>query len=126
MSDPGSVEREIGLLEQVQMQMAEISRRADDGRRQDLIDLRRQLAVRIVEVGRIAEPMIVQTGDPLLLKTYREKISRMRFAAAMHQADWPAVTLGDRPEEFLVSAAAVREANREFVAWMRGVLDTMR
>ena len=126
MSDLGAVKREIDLLEHLQKNLADIATRSDDRRRNDLIDLRRQLAAKLISVGRVAEPVIIESGDPELLKTYRQKISNMRFTASMHQADWPAVKLGERPAEYTASAKAVRETNREFIAWMRDVLARLR
>jgi len=46
----------------------------------------------------------------------------MRSAAAMHQANWPAVRLDEADADHRESALAVREANRDFVAWVRQTL----
>ena len=50
----------------------------------------------------------------------------MRSAAALHQANWPAVRLGEDIEQYRASAVGVRQANKEFVAWVRGALDHLR
>jgi hypothetical protein len=126
VSDLATLFREVDLLEQLQKKLAEVATRDDDRRKHDLIDLRRQLSLRIAELGRVAEPVFVEFSDPMLLRDYRAKVSGMRFVAAMHQADWPAVRLGEKPDEYRASAKAVRDANREFIVWMRGVLATMR
>jgi hypothetical protein len=126
VTDLASVQNALEMLAAVQEDLAVIATRSDDRRKNDLIVLRRQLALKIAEVGRIVEPVINGIGDPDLLRTYREKLSRMRSAAAMHQANWPAVKLGEQPEEYNASAVAVRDANRDFVAWMRGILVMMR
>jgi hypothetical protein len=56
-------------------------------------------------------------------QTYRRKFSQMRSAAAMHQADWPAVRLDEADPEYRRSVRAVRDANREFVGWIREVVN---
>jgi hypothetical protein len=110
----------------VQAELATIATRTDDRRRYDLIDLRRDLSLQIAAVGNAADPFFASLGDPDLTRTYRSKFSRMRTAAALHQANWPAVRLGENAEQYHQSARAVREANQTFVAWMRETLATRR
>lgn len=126
MANLASVQSALDMLERVQGELAGIATRSDDDRKQALIDLRRQLALTIIEVGRVAEPVITTAGDPELLRTFRVKLSRMRSAAAIHQADWPAVRLGEKPNEYSISARAVRDANQQFVTWIRDALAEMR
>jgi hypothetical protein len=121
MPDTKEVLRAVTALEQVQAELAAISARTDERRRHDLIDLRRKLSLHIAEVGRIAEPHFAK-ADPEVLQSYRTKFSRMRSAAAMHQANWPAVRLDQADADYQQSVLAVRDANREFVAWVRQTL----
>jgi hypothetical protein len=122
MEDLRAFAREVDLLEQIQAELAAVATRNDDQRRYDLIELRRKLAAQIARVGQLAEPLMAERADPDALQIYRTKFSRMRSAAAMHQANWPAVALGERDSEYRASALEVREANREFVAWMRAAV----
>lgn len=122
MDNPASVQRALDQLEKVQEKLADVATRNDDRRKADLINFRRELSHQIAEVGRILEPVITGTGDPELLSIYRKKLSAMRSAAAMHQANWPAVSLDESPAEYAASARGVRDANQEFVKWVRGVL----
>lgn len=126
MANLSLLNEEVGALEQVQAELANIAKRDDEGRRNALVDLRRKLAAQIAKVGSIAEPAFAEVGDRELLETYRSKFSKMRSAAATHQANWPAVLLGERPEEYRASALVVREANKEFVAWMREAIAQLR
>lgn len=121
MRDIKAILSAVAGLEQVQRDLAAISARTDDRRRHDLIDLRRQLSLHIAEVGRIAEPWFGD-ADPETAQTYRSKFSRMRSAAAMHQANWPAVRLDQADADYHQSVLAVRDANRDFVAWLRQAL----
>lgn len=122
MPDARSVLVEVDLLEAIQAELAGVASRTDDQRRLDLVDLRRKLADQIARTRPVAEPLFAAQGDAALLQGFRERFSAMRSAAALHQANWPAVSLGERVEEYRASALAVREANRAFVAWMRDTL----
>ena len=124
MKDLAQIASELDILEKVQNDLASIALRTDDRRRQDLIELRRQLSHQITEVGRFAEPVFSSDAGAELAPIYRRLFSKMRSMAAIHQAKWPAVRLGeaDSAKEYSQSAVGVREANKEFVAWMRGAL----
>ncbi len=125
MHDFGPLYRELSTLEAVQAELASIAERTDDARRHDLIRLRRALSLQIAEVGKVAERIFAAAEADMALE-YRSKFSRMRSAAALHQADWPAVRLGEEVEHYRASALGVRQANKEFVAWVRDALDQLR
>ena len=112
---------ELDKLQRVQADLASIATRTDDRRRHDLIALRRLLSDQIATVGIMADPFFSVLGDETL-RTYRAKFSHMRSAAALHQADWPAVRLGESVDAYRASALGVREANREFVAWAKVII----
>jgi hypothetical protein len=114
--------QELAALEQVQLDLAAIAERTDKDRRYDLIQLRKKLSQQIARVGQAAEPILDTDADPAVRQAYRDKFSRMRSAAAMHQADWPAVRLDEADDAYQRSALRVREANREFVTWVRDAL----
>lgn len=126
MEDLRAVVRELDLLEKVQAELAEVAPREDDQRRHDLIELRRRLSAQIAAVGRASDPIFAAIGDSETARTYRAKFSKMRSAAALHQANWPAVLLGERPDEYQESAMGVREANQDFVAWMRSIFRALQ
>jgi hypothetical protein len=113
-----TVERELAALEQIHLQFRDIANRTDDRRRHDLIELRRQLSAQIAKVGELAEP-IVSGHDSTIRQAYRDHFSKMRSVAALHQANWPAVMLGQRDEEYAASGQLVRQSAFEFTAWMR-------
>ncbi|MGH6616656.1 hypothetical protein [Sphingomonas sp.] len=114
--------RELTALEQVQADLAAIAARTDTDRRYELIQLRKALSQQIARVGQTGELIFGTDADPAVSQAYRDKLSRMRSAAAMHQANWPAVRLDEADDEYRRSALRVREANREFVAWTRDAL----
>lgn len=122
MEQLAAITEAVDALERVLADLAAIASREDDRRRHDLVALRRVFATRIAEVGRRAEPVFGTSSDRDMVQAYRDRFSRMRSAAAMHQANWPAVKLTERPEEYRASARGVSEVNREFIAWMREAL----
>jgi hypothetical protein len=91
-----------------------------------MIDLRRRLSAQIAEIGKVSEPLFAAHGGPDILQQFRNTFSRMRSAAAIHQANWPAVRLGEAEAEFERSAATVREANRAFLEWTRSAIVALR
>lgn len=125
MRDTGEILRAMNKLQAIQADLATISTRADAQRRHDLIELRRQLSVHIGELGRVAEPLFASLDQPELLQTYRSKFSKMRSAAAIHQANWPAVKLDEADDSYRRSLLAVRDGNRDFVEWMQATLATL-
>jgi hypothetical protein len=126
MADLSAIARELDALEELLTQIGAVTARQDDGRRYDLVQMRRKLAARIASVGQVSEPVFHAAGAGLA-QDYRAKFSRMRSMAAMHQANWPAVMLvDDREDAFRASAQRMREANRDFIAWMREALTQLR
>ena len=121
MATSENVERELAELEQIHSRFKENAGRTDERRRHDLIDLRRELSMQIARVGELAEPFVNRHG-PAMLQTYRDHYSRMRSVAALHQANWPAVLLGQREDEYAASAHSVRQAAYDFIAWMRQLI----
>ena len=125
MSDFALLLKELTALEAVQAELAGIATRTDDARKHDMIQLRRKLAAQIGEVGKVADTVFANV-DVAMKQAYRDHFSRMRSAAALHQASWPAVRLGEDISQYHLSAKGVRQANKEFVAWTRDALDQLQ
>ena len=125
MSDFALLLKELSALEAVQAELAGIATRTDEARKHDMIQLRRKLALQIGEVGKVADT-IFENADVALKQAYRDHFSRMRSAAALHQASWPAVRLGEDADQYHISAKGVRQANKEFVAWTRGAIEQLQ
>lgn len=122
MSDPAGradLLQSLAALEALLAEIAEVIRRTDDGRRLALVRLRQRLAEQIAAIGRLADPFFAGRDS---YRDYRTRFSDMRAMTAMHQAAWPAVTLGEDPEGFRSSAQPMRAANAEFIRWMRSAL----
>jgi hypothetical protein len=123
MTDAASVRRDLDALEKIQADLAAVAGRTDDGRRHDLIQLRRLLSTQIALVGQVCEPLFEAGSEDH--RQFRQYYSKMRSAAALHQAEWPAVRLGEFDDEYRRSAIGVRTANRAFVAWLRQKLESI-
>ena len=122
MTDSSAITSALDQLETLQAALAAISSRTDERRRFDLIDHRRRLAEQFVEMGRAADAFFARLDRPDLFQAYRDKFSRMRSAAAMHQASWPAVRLNEADDDYQRSVGVVRAANRDFVGWLRATI----
>lgn len=126
MEELAAITRELDSLERVQAELRALASRDDDQRRNDLVVLRRNLSAQIAQVGRVAEPVFGTLADAATVQDYRGLFSKMRSATALHQANWPAVMLGERHEEYRASALAVHEVHRTFLAWMRDAIDRFK
>jgi hypothetical protein len=122
MSAFREIARELHALEFVHSQLVAIGTRTDDQRQHDLIGLRRRFAEQMAEVARLGEPIFAASPDRGLEQTYRNLFSKLRTAAAVHQANWPAVRIAEADEQYRRSAVGVGEAHGRFVAWMRETL----
>jgi hypothetical protein len=116
MSKFAALDRELDELERLLTLIRGVTSERETDRRRELVRLRRSLSMQIAAVGRVAETAFKDTAE---YQTYKEKFSQMRSSAALHQAKWPAVLVGERETEFDQSAAPMREANRAFIEWVR-------
>ncbi|HSX55089.1 MAG TPA: hypothetical protein VLG14_07315 [Sphingomonas sp.] len=123
MADRRELAGALDRLEAIHAEIAAITARTDEGRKRELVEKRRALAMQLGTVAALADGAIMATRDAELVLAYRARLSNLRSKMAMHQADWPAVRLGEGGEAFRASARRMREANRDFIAWMRAALD---
>ena len=110
---------EVGRLERLHAQIAQIAMRTDDQRQRNLIQLRRQLAEQIGRVGALSEEFFRSARDESKLGQFRQQFSDMRAKTAMHQANWPAFRLVEASDEYRKSSQAVTESIRAFIDWAR-------
>lgn len=111
----------VGNLERTQLAIAGIST-VEEGWRQRLIDLRRQLQAEIGALGEIAGGMAGLHRDSEAGARFWDALARMRTAVALHQARWPAVAIEPGDGDYLRSVANVRSANREFMGFAKVVV----
>ena len=111
---------ELDALENLQARLAAIATRTDSERRYELIQLRKKLSGQITIMGHLSESLFA--GAPDKLAEFRRHYSAMRSVTALHQAEWPAVRLGDVDDLYRQSALRVSTANGVFVRWLREAL----
>ncbi|TPG16417.1 hypothetical protein EAH87_14380 [Sphingomonas koreensis] len=114
------VRAELDALEAIQALLAAIAVRTDPERRHELVQLRKRLAGQIMAVGDACECLFA--SDALGLAEFRRRYSAMRSATALHQAEWPAVRLGEVDDLYRQSALRARQANGVFANWLRARL----
>jgi hypothetical protein len=117
---------EIDRLEEILGDIEGILKRADKERQRELIGLRRLLSAQMAIV-RVAGEGVFSPADSAALATdYRARFSTLARALALHQADWPAVTINDGDSGYLKSANAVARQIHDFVDWTREALAGLR
>lgn len=87
----------------------------------ELVGLRRVLSLRAAAMAEALDRYLAPL-DPEVRQEGRRRLADMRAAAALHQAEWPAVRLLDDPAAYRVSAERVRERHRAFDRWLRAHL----
>lgn len=118
-----ALQASIDGFERLRSSIAVVARRTDDARRHDLIGLRRQLSAQIAEMARLADAELKRLpGGDELVRAFRSEFSQFRTIMAMHQANWPAIRIGEQPGGYEASAATVDRATRELIAWMSSAL----
>jgi hypothetical protein len=124
MSDYKALLRELRTLEQIQTELTQLSTRHDAARKAETVKLRRQLAHQLGVLGNLGTAVLSVEADKQLYEAYRSRLSVMRSAIALHQAEWPAVTLDDAPQEYHLSAQRVLKAKQEFTPWAIATIAT--
>jgi hypothetical protein len=122
MSELKDLRQSIASLEELLALIASISERDDEKRKLDLVQSRRLLALKIGEIATVGNRLFTAFPDKELEAGFRSRLNAMRHAVAMHQADFPAVSLENKNAEFVASARRVRNSNREFVDWVKPML----
>jgi hypothetical protein len=120
MTDLAILQRELKAMNHIQEQLTAIAQRRDQERKIEMVKLRRMLADQIgvvAQAGRTALP------DQDVHNEFRSRLSVMRSAIALHQAEWPAVKLDNAPEEYSRSAKRVQKARDDFLGWVLPTID---
>ena len=108
---------EIAKLKQIQQSLSAAANRTDAERKMETVALRRLLAVQVGIVGKAAEQDFLPNADAELAREFRQLISAMRRAIALHQANFPAVRMDEQSNEYHDSVKDVRTANANFFKW---------
>jgi hypothetical protein len=108
---------ELRTLERIQADLTQLAGRYDEARKGQTVDLRRQLAHQMGVLSELGRQTLSAPADQELYADFRTRLSAMRNAIALHQAEWPAVALDQAPQEYLQSAQRVLKAKEAFTPW---------
>lgn len=109
-------------LETIQQQLASVAKEQGCDWRRELIDLRRKLQMQIGVVAAAIGNTPSLSRDSERGPALSEALSKMRSALALHQANWPAVSIDPASFQYAQSTATVRAANRAFIDLVREAL----
>ena len=125
MDPPKQLSAALAELQRIQMSLAALSGGGGDAWKQDLIDLRRQLAAQIGLVGQLAEGCEGLRRSEAQGRSFWDLLAKMRTTVALHQARWPAVAIRQDDPAYQQSISAVRTANRAFVAMAQEIIPNL-
>jgi len=106
--------------------VAAIGLRSDEQRKQALVKARRQLSEQIGVLGPIIEQDRTLALHPGKQRELSTLFAAMRYALALHQANWPAVTIDNDPAAYRASSLGVKEKSDAFWSWCKDNLDFNR
>ena len=101
-------------FERIQSDITVIGSQPVEGWQKRLVEQRRTLQANIV---RLREAGVACDGGRVAgkaLAEYQQALSAMRTAMALHQAQWPAVTIDQENPDYQQSQLAVRKATGHF------------
>lgn len=96
--------------------------RGDEAKRALLRD-RRLLAEHLGRLGPLIEQDETLATDPETQREMSHLFAAMRYALALHQADWPVVRIDEDPVAYHSSAQHVQVKSAAFWRWCRDRLD---
>ncbi|NJS13266.1 MAG: hypothetical protein HC788_00195 [Sphingopyxis sp.] len=117
MSDYDALLRELQILEQIQTRLAHMATRQDNARKAETVALRRELSKQIGILGEAGRATLGQSADAEFYDEYRKRLSAMRTAIALHQSEWPAISLDETAEGYRLSVQRVLKARENFTPW---------
>lgn len=94
----------------------------DEAKRALLRD-RRLLAEHLGQLGPLIEQDEILATDPETQHEMSHLFAAMRYALALHQADWPVVRIEEDPVAYHSSAQQVQVKSTAFWRWCRDRLD---
>jgi hypothetical protein len=119
MASKSELMAEISKLEKIMLEIERVSKRDDDKRWRDLIELRRSLAVQTGVSNQAALNYAPLAKDAPVAAALRQKMSELRMANADHQANWPAPEVSRDPAGYGASAGHVQQMARQLLLWLK-------
>lgn len=91
----------------------------DDAAKRALVRDRRLLSEQIGRLGLLIEHDEALAGDAVAQRETGRLFAAMRYALALHQADWPVVRISEDPAAYHLSAHRVQVKSAAFWRWCR-------
>lgn len=111
MADLAKLSQAIATLQDMALRYCSESQSAE-WRREYLAD--RRLAFQaITDLATAGRMHLLERGDDTLLRRFDDNIARFRHTLALHQANWPVVSINLEDLDYLHSRQVVRSASRE-------------
>lgn len=126
MSGNNSLADVLARVEALQAALQQATSRTDHERKLEIVNLRRSLALELGGISAAAErePWIADNQE--LAHEFHTRFSAMRSMLALHQSQWPAVSLDDVKQPYHESTRAIRRASAEFLDWTKAQIATHR
>lgn len=125
MTTRAQIIAEMDAIDAVARRLAAIPSRRDAQRKQDLVAARRELAARIMTVMTVGEDYAPIRGNEAVYAELRHRLSALRKVIAEHQAQWSAVAIDSDDAAYLASSASVHGQARDFMGWIRQIVETL-
>lgn len=116
MYDIGGLKAALDAFEATLQESSIMQDRDFENGRKAAIELRRKIAAHRAEVSSLLDQALESTK---LHYAFRTRFSALCFALALHQANWPVVTIDLKNKAYLASSADARAAYRGFFQWAR-------
>jgi hypothetical protein len=113
---------ELNALFDVQARVQSLSQMALADSKRTLIDIRKDLTHCISRIHGLVADHAILAARPSVDSEFRGRLSKVRTVIALHQAEWPAVELDSRPDDYFRSAGHVTATIRDFIHWAKGAV----
>ena len=101
-------------MEQVLKTMAEMVERTDTAWKRDYVELRRQLQLWLTALGAASQQCRAINEQSELAAEMRMGLNRLRSVLALHQADWPVVSIDTKNPGYAASSKNILDAITAF------------
>lgn len=124
MTSRAQLIQELDAIDGIAARLAAVADRSDPQRKADLVDARRELAMRVMKVMAIGEDYGPIRQNEALYAQLRQRLNILRSAIADHQAKWSAVAIDSDDAAYSASSDAVQAAGRGFMQWVRHAVES--
>lgn len=115
----------LDAVESVAARLAAVAKRSDENRKRDLIEARRDLAVRTMTIMAIGEDFRPIVDNQALYAELRRRQGLLRAVIAEHQSAWSAPSIDSDDAAYQAASDAVQSAGRDFLRWVRQTIDSL-